>query len=63
MIIFKKIIKFIALICLLLFLPKLQPKNAVSVTDLFGMSDEDESDESEEHRSIGAYCEWKYFLR
>lgn len=57
LIIFKKIIKFIALICLLLFLPKLQPKSIVNMSDLFGSEEEsEESEESEERRSIGSYC-------
>lgn len=47
LIIFKKIVKFIALICLLLFLPKLQ-----------SISEKDEKDEDalEERRQFNAKC-------
>lgn len=55
LIIFKKIIKFIALICLLLFLPKLQSK-AMKVEDFMG-GDDDESEEDEARgRAFGSYC-------
>lgn len=50
LIIFKKIIKFIALICLLLFLPKLQTKH-MNVVDMFGGGEESE-EEAEEKRSF-----------
>lgn len=56
LIIFKKIIKFIALICLLLFLPKLQPKSIVNMSDLLGIGDSSESEESDERRAFGSYC-------
>lgn len=58
LIIFKKIIKFIALICLLLFLPKLQTKH-MNFMDLLGGGDdsdeETESSETIEKRSFD-YC-------
>lgn len=50
LIIFKKIIKFIALICLLLFLPRLQTK-PLNVVDMLAGGDESE-EETEEKRSF-----------
>lgn len=50
LIIFKKIIKFIALICLLLFLPKLQTKQMNIVEMLAGADESEES--AEEKRSF-----------
>lgn len=45
LIIFKKIVKFIALICLLLFLPKLQAKH-MNIVDLLGGDESEEESES-----------------
>lgn len=50
LIIFKKIVKFIALICLLLFLPKLQPKQ-MNIVEMLAGGDESE-EEAEEKRSF-----------
>lgn len=50
LIIFKKIIKFIALICLLLFLPRLQNKH-MNIVDMLAGGDESE-EEPEEKRSF-----------
>lgn len=49
LIIFKKIVKFIALICLLLFLPKLQAATT---------PDKDEEEVLEERRQFDAKCEY-----
>lgn len=50
LIIFKKIIKFIALICLLLFLPRLQTK-PLNLVDMLAGPDESE-EETDEKRSF-----------
>lgn len=50
LIIFKKIVKFIALICLLLFLPRLQTK-PLNVVEMLAGGDESE-EETEEKRSF-----------
>lgn len=59
LIIFKKIVKFIALICLLLFLPRLQSKQ-MSIVDMLAGGDESEEEESNDHphkeRSFSPYC-------
>lgn len=51
LIIFKKIVKFIALICLLLFLPRLQTK-PLNMVEMLAGGDESE-EETEEKRSFG----------
>lgn len=51
LIIFKKIVKFIALICLLLFLPRLQTK-PLNLVDMLAGSDESEEEEVNEKRSF-----------
>lgn len=60
LIIFKKIIKFIALICLLLFLPKLQSKH-MKMEDLVGSNDEDDDDD-DRRRQFGGHCKYKRVL-
>lgn len=70
LILFKKFIKFVALICLILFLPKLQSKSMMKVEEFFGDDDEDDDDTEEEsnsnsnadshgaesHRAFASYC-------
>lgn len=72
LILFKKFIKFVALICLLLFLPKLQSKSMMHVQDFFGADDDEEDDDDKEeasssnssndnhkaasHRAFASYC-------
>lgn len=51
LIIFKKIVKFIALICLLLFLPKLQSKH-MNVVDMLTGGDDSGEEEIDEKRSL-----------
>lgn len=54
--IFKKIIKFIMLICLLLFLPKFQSKH-MKMDDL--VIDVEEDDDDDRRRQFGSYCKYK----
>lgn len=71
LILFKKFIKFVALICLLLFLPKLQSKGMMHVQEFFGDDDDEDDDEKEQqdsntnndshgaavsHRAFASYC-------
>lgn len=69
LILFKKFIKFVALICLLLFLPKLQEKSMMKVEEFLGDDDEDDEDASNSsdsndshgtvsHRAFASYCKF-----
>lgn len=51
LILFKKFIKFVALICLLLFLPKLQSKGMMHVQDLFGGDDDEDDDDDDKEEA------------
>lgn len=53
LIIFKKIIKFIAIICLLLWLPKFQTKHMKMEDTVDAEDDEDEDDDEDRRRQFG----------
>lgn len=55
LIIFKKIVKFIALICLLLWLPKFQSKH-MKMDELEDAEDDEDDDEEDDRRRQFGYC-------
>lgn len=57
LIIFKKIIKFIAVICLLLWLPKFQTKHMKDMEEEDEGSDDDDDDDDDRRRALDrGYC-------